>query len=118
MATIRRRNKTYQVQVRRRGLHQSRTFNNFEEAKKWAIFTENKLNLGVGYQPHPMVSIGLSLKYLNRDFILDGTSYGKSSGLGYDAGILVQPLKNLRLGASLFDIGGTDAQNAGVISVG
>ena len=46
MATIRRRNKTYQVQVRRRGLHQSRTFNNFEDAKKWAIFTENKLNLG------------------------------------------------------------------------
>ena len=72
-------------------------------------YGENKLNLGVGYQPHPMVSIGLSLKYLNRDFILDGTSYGKSSGLGYDAGILVQPLKNLRLGASLFDIGGTDA---------
>ena len=46
MATIRRRNKTYQVQARRRGLHQSRTFNNFEDAKKWAIFTENKLNLG------------------------------------------------------------------------
>ena len=46
MATIRRINKTYQVQVRRRGLHQSRTFNNFEDAKKWAIFTENKLNLG------------------------------------------------------------------------
>ena len=46
MATIRRRNKTYQVQVRRRGLHQSRTFNNFGDAKKWAIFTENKLNLG------------------------------------------------------------------------
>ena len=46
MATIRRRNKTYQVQVRRRGLHQSRTFNNFEDAKKWATFTENKFNLG------------------------------------------------------------------------
>ncbi len=46
MATIRRRNKTIQVQVRRRGLHQSRTFNNFEDAKKWAIFTENKFNLG------------------------------------------------------------------------
>ena len=46
MATIRRRNKTIQVQVRRRGLHQSRTFNNFEDAKKWATFTENKFNLG------------------------------------------------------------------------
>ena len=46
IAIIRKRNKSYQVQVRRGGLHQSRIFNNFKDAKKWRIFIENKLNLG------------------------------------------------------------------------
>ena len=42
-----------------------------------------------------------------RDMQLDGTSYGKSSGLGYDMGLLIQPLKSLKVGVGLYDLGGT-----------
>ena len=74
---------------------------------KELLYTENKLNFAVGIQPHRMFSFGFTLKYLMRDMQLDGTSYGKSSGLGYDAGLLIQPLKNLKLGLGLYDLGGT-----------
>ena len=39
---------------------------------------------------------------------LDGTSYGKSSGIGYDLGLLWQVTKSIRLGMSVYDVGGTD----------
>ena len=42
-----------------------------------------------------------------RDMLLDETSYGKSSGVGIDAGLLIQPLKNLKLGIGIYDISGT-----------
>jgi tetratricopeptide (TPR) repeat protein len=74
---------------------------------KELLYAENKLNFAVGIQPHRMFSFGFTLKYLMRDMQLDGTSYGKSSGLGYDAGLLIQPLKNLKLGLGLYDLGGT-----------
>ena len=74
---------------------------------KELLYTENKMNLAIGIQPHRKVSFGITLKYLMRDMQLDGTSYGKSSGVGYDAGLLIQPLKNLRLGVGLYDLGGT-----------
>jgi len=70
-------------------------------------YSENKLNFAVGVQPHKLFSFGFTLKYLTRDMLLDETSYGKSSGLGYDAGLLVQPLKNLKMGVGLYDLGGT-----------
>ena len=71
------------------------------------LYAENKMNLAIGVQPHRKVSFGITLKYLMRDMQLDGTSYGKSSGIGYDAGLLIQPLKNLKLGVGLYDLGGT-----------
>ena len=37
--------------------------------------------------------MGLTLKYLMRDMLLDDASYGKGSGVGYDAGFLAQPMK-------------------------
>ena len=74
---------------------------------KELLYAENKMNLAIGVQPHRKVSFGITLKYLMRDMQLDGTSYGKSSGVGYDAGLLIQPLKNLRLGVGLYDLGGT-----------
>ena len=55
-------------------------------------YGENKLNLAVGVQPTKLFSFGLTLKYLMRDMLLDEASYGKSSGIGYDAGLLIQPL--------------------------
>ena len=54
-------------------------------------YGENKLNFAVGFQPNKLFSFGLTLKYLMRDMLLDEASYGKSSGLGYDAGLLIQP---------------------------
>lgn len=74
---------------------------------KELLFGEHKLNLAIGYQPHKLISLGLTAKYLMRDMQLDGTSYGKSSGIGYDAGLLIQPLKNLKFGFGLYDLGGT-----------
>jgi len=82
-------------------------WSNLGSDDKELMFAENKLNLALGYQPHRLVSIGFTAKYLMRDMQLDGTSYGKSSGLGYDAGLLIQPLKNLKLGLGLYDLGGT-----------
>ena len=70
MATIRKRNRTYQVQVRKRGLHQSRTFNNFEDAKKWAVFTENKFNLGDEFR---VVDKNLSLSDLIKRYLSEIT---------------------------------------------
>ena len=70
-------------------------------------YSENKLNFSFGYQPFRIISIGASLKYISRDMTLDGTSYGKSSGVGYDVGLLISPLKNLRLGLGLYDLSGT-----------
>ena len=75
---------------------------------KELLYSENKMNLAIGFQPHRKISFGLTFKYLMRDMQLDGTSYGKSSGIGYDAGLLIQPLKKLRLGAGFYDLGGTE----------
>ena len=47
MATIRRRNKKYQVQIRKNA-HQSisKTFNDLKAAKKWANHMEDRIELG------------------------------------------------------------------------
>jgi integrase len=46
MATIRKRNKKYQVQVRKLGQKISKTFHKLNDAKRWSVFYENKINLG------------------------------------------------------------------------
>ena len=74
---------------------------------KELAYSENKLNFAFGFQPHKMFSLGLTTKYLMRDMLLDDASYGKSAGIGYDAGLLLQPLKKLKVGLGLYDIGGT-----------
>ena len=74
---------------------------------KELAYSENKLNFALGFQPFKKLSLGLTLKYLMRDMLLDDASYGKGSGIGYDAGILAQPKKNLKIGMGLYDLGGT-----------
>ena len=71
-------------------------------------YFDNKLNFAFGYQPFKNFSFGATLKYLSRDMTLDGTSYGNSNGIGYDVGLLITPLKNLRIGYGLYDISGTN----------
>lgn len=46
MASIRKRNSKYQVQVRLSGQKISKTFNHLKDAQKWSTFYENKINLG------------------------------------------------------------------------
>ena len=74
---------------------------------KELAYSENKLNFAAGFQPHKIFSFGFTLKYLMRDMLLDDASYGKGTGLGYDAGLLIQPRKNLKLGLGLYDLNGT-----------
>jgi integrase len=45
MATIRKRNKKYQVQIRKLGQKINKTFYKLDDAKRWSIFYENKINL-------------------------------------------------------------------------
>lgn len=71
------------------------------------LFSENKLDFAFGFQPFSIFSFGLNAKYVFRDMQLDGTSYGKSSGIGYDIGFLLQPHKKLKLGMSVYDLNGT-----------
>ncbi len=74
---------------------------------KELAYSENKLNFAMGFQPHKIFSLGFTLKYLMRDMLLDDASYGKGTGVGYDAGLLIQPRKNLKLGLGLYDLNGT-----------
>ena len=46
MANIRKRNDKYQVQVRLAGHSAGKTFSNLKDARKWATYYENKINLG------------------------------------------------------------------------
>ena len=62
MATIRKRLKKYQVQVRTQGQHLSKSFNNLQDAKRWSVFNENKILLGTELQ-------ALSKKLLLKDLI-------------------------------------------------
>ena len=71
-------------------------------------YSENKLNFSIGYQPFKLLSIGGTFKYLSRDMGLDGTSYGKSTGIGYDLGLLISPHKKIRFGLGVYDLGGTN----------
>ena len=53
------------------------------------------------------ISVGTKLKFVNTDITLDGTSYGKSNGYGFDFGILVNPVENIRFAVVGLDLGGT-----------
>ncbi|MFC1556439.1 tetratricopeptide repeat protein [candidate division KSB1 bacterium] len=70
-------------------------------------FRDDSFDMAYGLRLPWDVSLGAKFKYLDRDITLDGTSYGKSSGFGFDFGILATPFDNLRLALVGFDLGGT-----------
>ena len=74
---------------------------------KELLYSENKLNLALGIQAHRKFAFGITFKYLMRDMQLNGTSYGKGSGIGYDIGLIFQPLKTIKFGMGFYDLGGT-----------
>ena len=70
MPSIRKRNNKYQVQVRIQGQQISKTFAQHKDAKKWGMFYENKINLGVDLE---LLDKNLTLKYLINRYLLEIT---------------------------------------------
>lgn len=70
-------------------------------------YSSNKMNFSFGFQPFRWFSVGTNVKYIINDMSLDGTSYGKSSGIGWDVGLLFSPWQSLRIGLVGYDIRGT-----------
>ena len=70
-------------------------------------YSRNKFNFSFGFQPFRQLSIGTNVKYLVNDMSLDGTSYGNSSGIGWDVGLLFSPWTSFRVGFVGYDITGT-----------
>lgn len=80
------------------------------------LYSENKLAFAIGFQPFSIFSMGLNAKYISRDMQLDGTSYGKSVGVGYDLGFLFEPHKMIRFGLSVYDLNDTKVDYEDTIS--
>jgi integrase len=70
MPSIRKRKDKYQVQVRIQGQQISKTFTQYKDAKKWGIFYESKINLGVDLE---VLDKNLTLKYLINRYLLEIT---------------------------------------------
>jgi len=52
-------------------------------------------------------SVGSKLKFVDTDITLDGTSLGQANGYGFDFGLIVNPVENLRFAVVGRDVGGT-----------
>ena len=76
MPSIRKRQGKYQVQVRAQGQYISKTFRQLKDARKWGIFYENKINLGVDLE---VLDKKLSLKDLINRYLLEITPAKKGS---------------------------------------
>ena len=75
MASIRRRNNKYQVQIRKNNHKNiSKTFNDLKSAKIWANHLENKLNLGIEFE---VQNNQLHLKDLILRYLSEVTIYKK-----------------------------------------
>jgi integrase len=74
MSTIRKRSNKYQVQVRVQGQKITKSFNNLTDARRWAVFNENKILLGVELQA---LNKKISLKDLINKYIHEVTPLKK-----------------------------------------
>ncbi|MFC1555677.1 tetratricopeptide repeat protein [candidate division KSB1 bacterium] len=70
-------------------------------------FSDDNFHMAYGLRLPWNVAVGAKMKFTNMDITLDGTSYGKSSGFGFDFGVLATPFRNLRLALVVNDLGGT-----------
>ena len=64
-------------------------------------------------QLYNSVSVGINVKYLFTNMLLDGQSVGKGAGLGGDVGLLVSLTNRLRLGVNVHDVTGTGVTYTG-----
>jgi hypothetical protein len=67
-------------------------------------FGENRFDLSYAAQVHPLLSAGITAKYLTRSTALDGATLSRGSGVGLDFGILATPRPGIRLGAIAQDL--------------
>ena len=74
MSTIRKRSNKYQVQVRVQGQKITKSFNNLTDARRWAVFNENKILLGAELQS---LNKKISLKDLINKYIDEVTPIKK-----------------------------------------
>jgi tetratricopeptide (TPR) repeat protein len=75
-------------------------------------FRQDNFKLGYSIKlPWLNTSIGAVMKMLDMDITLDGTSYGKTRGYGFDTGLIFSPLENLNLAVVCKDIGGTSIKH-------
>lgn len=76
------------------------------------FYHQNRYAVGLGYQLHPRVALGLTGKVLStdaglRDLQSPANFSGKGSAIGYDIGVLLSPISGLTWGFVAQDIGGT-----------
>jgi tetratricopeptide (TPR) repeat protein len=74
-------------------------------------WNRNRVTFSYGYRIHNAVSFGVSGKYVLMEPGLDGRSMGKASGFGMDVGVLVSPMRGLRLGMTVHDVTGTSVRH-------
>ena len=75
-------------------------------------FRQDNYKLGYALRiPWFNVSIGAVMKMLDMDITLDGTSYAKTRGYGFDAGLIFSPFENLHCAVVGKDIGGTSVKH-------
>lgn len=72
-------------------------------------YRDDNFHLAYGLRLPWNISVGAKMKYVDRDITLDGTSYGKSSGIGFDVGFLLSPIENVQVALVGNDLGGTSA---------
>lgn len=70
-------------------------------------FRQDNFNLAYSLRLPWNISVGTKAKMLDMDISLDGTSWGKSRGYGFDIGFMMRPTENLRIALIGQDIGGT-----------
>ena len=74
MASIRKRQAKYQVQVRLQGHKISKSFSNLKDAQKWSSYYENKINLGVELE---VIDKNISLADLINKYLIEITPLKK-----------------------------------------
>lgn len=74
----------------------------------YSQYHENKIGIGFGRMLGKKISAGIQLNYINL-FIAD--QYGNQGNLAAEAGIMAQPVKNLYIGAHVFNLTGAQVSS-------
>lgn len=70
-------------------------------------FGEDRIDLSYGNRINPFLSVGATVKYLNRKTDLDGSTVRRGNGFGLDLGVIATPLDRLRAALVVQDLTNT-----------